>query len=160
MNNSTAMKIVRLASCAMVLGALLAGPVAGATASDASIKSVIKSYDSRLLVAEGHTVTAIGEYRQSGNPSGVKAALTKSIALLRSLRSAIAPQSASSPRVKAGKAKVEKGLGAVILAYQHLKKAFGEKKASPQNAKAEAKKALSAIRKGRKELREGARLLR
>ena len=52
----------RAAVCMAVLGGALAGPVAGASASDASIKSVIKSYDSKILVAEGHVVTALGEY--------------------------------------------------------------------------------------------------
>ncbi len=144
----------------MVVGAFLAGSVAGASASDASIKSVIKSYNARMIVAEGHAVTAIGEYKQSANPSGVEAALTNSIGLLGSLRSAIATQSAPSPRVKAGKAKVEHGLSAMIHAYQHLEKAFGEKQASPQKARAEVKQGLRVAKKGRKELREGARLLR
>lgn len=149
--------IVCLAACA-ALGALM-GPVAGASASDASIKTVIKSYNAKILVSEGHVVTAIGEYKKSGNPHGVQAALSKAIAVLRSLKSAIADQPASSTKVRAGKAKVEQGLHTVILAYEHLQKAFGEKHTSPTNAKAQAKTALSAIRKGRLELHEGAKLL-
>jgi hypothetical protein len=159
MKNSM-VKTVRAVACLAVVGGVLVGPVGGASASDVSIKSVIKSYEPKILVSEGQVVTAIGEFKTSGNPSGVKAALTKAIVVLRSLKSAIATQSASAPKVKAGKAKLEKGLRSVILAYQHLKKAFGEKQASPQSAKAEAKKGLSAVRKGRKELREGAKLLR
>jgi hypothetical protein len=160
MKNSVMVRIVRVAACVAVVGGVLVGPIGGASASDASIKSAIKSYESKILVSEGRVVTAIGEFKKSGNPGGVKAALTKAIVVLRSLKSAIATQSASSPKVKEGKAKIEKGLRSVILAYQHLKKAFGEKQASPQSAKAEAKKGLSAVRKGRKELREGAKLLR
>jgi hypothetical protein len=160
MKNSMMVGIVRAVACVAVVGGLLVGPVGAASASDASIKSVIKSYESKILVSEGHVVTAIGEYKTSGDPTGVQTAIAQAANVLGSLKSAIASQSASSPKIKEGKAKFEKGLRDVILAYQHLKKAFGAKKASPQIAKAEAKKALSAIKKGNKELRAGAKLLR
>jgi hypothetical protein len=159
MSFSRSVRAGRVALGAMALGAMLAGPVSGASASDASIKAAIKSYNSKILVAEGHLVTAIGEYKKSGSPSGVQSALQKSIAVLESLKSKIAAQSASSQRVKLGKSKFEKGLQSVILAYQRLKKAFGEKKVSPRAAKAEAVKAVSAVKSGRTELREGAKLL-
>jgi hypothetical protein len=149
----------RMALYAAVLGGVLIGPVSGAAASDASIKAVIKSYDSKILTAEGHVLTALGAYKKSGNPSGAQAAIQKSIAVLSSLKSKIASQPASSNRVKLGKAKFEQGLQAVVVAYGHLKTALGEKKVSPQAAKAEAKKALLAVKAGSKELREGAKLL-
>jgi hypothetical protein len=160
MRSSKAVTAGRVALCAVALGGMLAGQVSAASASDASIKAVIKSYDSQILVTEGHLVTAIGEYKKSGNPSGVQTALQKSIKVLASLKSKIAAQSASSQRVKLGKAKFEKGLQSVIVAYGHLKKAFGEKKVSPQAAKAEAKKAVSAIKSGSIQLKEGAKLLK
>jgi hypothetical protein len=156
MNRSRSM---RIAICAAVVGGALAGPVAGASASDASIKAVIKSYNSKILVAEGHALTALGEYKSTGNPANVQSALTQSIDVLSSLKSKIAGQSASSSKVKEGKAKFEKGLAAVIVAYRRLKTAIGEKKSSPEAAKTEAKKAVSAVKVARKELLEGAKLL-
>lgn len=149
----------RIALFAVVLGGALAVPVGGAYASDASIKAAIKSYDSKLLVADGHLETAIGEYKKSGNPGEVQAALQKSIAVYSSLEAKIAAQPASTQRVKLGKVKFDKGLQSIVLAYQRLKKAFGEKKVSSAAAKAEAKKALSAVRTARTQLREGAKLL-
>jgi hypothetical protein len=149
----------RLALCAIVLGGVLAGPVAGASASDASIKAVIKSFNSKILVAEGHVVSAIGEFKKSGDPSKAQNAIAESIAVLGALKSKIASQSASSPKVKLGKVKFDKGLQSVIVAYRHLKAAFGEKKVSPKIAKAEAKKAVLEVNKGRIQLREGAKLL-
>jgi hypothetical protein len=146
-------------AAAAVLG-VLAGPVAGASASDASIKSVIKSYDSKILVAEGHVVSALGEYKTTGDPTKVDAAITKSVAVLRSLKTAIGTQSASSTKVKEGKIKVEKGLKGVIVAYLHLKTAFGEKSASPAAAKEQASKALKSLKEANSELKEGAKLLR
>jgi predicted acyltransferase len=151
---------VLLACSAVLLGGGLLGPVASAGASDASIKSVIKSYSSRILVAEGHVVSALGEYKKSGDPSGVTSAITASVSVLRSLKSAIRTQIASSPKVKQGKAKFEKGLQKVIVGYQHLKTAFGEKKARPQAAKQQAAIALNSLKRAKKELNEGAKLLR
>jgi hypothetical protein len=142
-----------------VLG-VLAGPVAGASASDASIKSVIKSYDSKILVAEGHVVSALGEYKTTGDPTKVDAAIAKSVTVLRALKSAIGTQSASSTKVKEGKIKFEKGLKGVIVAYEHLKTAFGEKSVSPAAAKEQASKALKSLKEAGSELKEGAKLLR
>jgi hypothetical protein len=62
--------------------------------------------------------------------------------------------------VKAGKAKLIKGLRSVVLAYQRLKKAIGEKASSPAAAKKEALKAEKAVKKGAKELEEAFKLLR
>jgi hypothetical protein len=149
----------RIALFTITLGCALSGPVAAASASDASIKAVIKSYDSKILIAEGHLVTTIGEYKRSGNPAGVQKAIRTESSVLLSLRSKIASQSASSPRVKLGKAKFVKGLQKVVAAYRQLGKAFGEKKVSSIAAKAEAKKAVSIIKSARVELHEGAKLL-
>ena len=156
----TNLKVMRVAACAATLCAVLMGPVAGASASSASIKAAIRSYNSKILVAEGHVVTALGEYKTSKNPAGVQTALGASISVIRSLKDKIALQSAGRPRVKRAKAKIEKGLQAVIASYQGLDNAFGEKSVNPEEAKAEATKALAAVKKGRKELLEGAKLLR
>lgn len=154
-----ALGVGRIALFTIVLGCGLTGPTAMASASDASIKAVIKSYDSKILIAEGHLVTAIGEYKKSGTPAAVQKAIQKETGVLISLESKIESQSASSPRVKLGKAKFVKGLQKVVVAYRHLGKAFGEKKVSPQAAKTEAKKAVSTVKSARVELREGAKLL-
>jgi hypothetical protein len=153
-------RTARRATWAVVLGSALLGLPSGALASDASIKEAIKSYVPEILVSEGHVVSAIGEYKKTGNPSGVQAALTESISVLNALKSKIAAQAAVKPKVKAGKAKLVKGLRALVLAYQSLKKAIGEKAASPAAAKAEAQKAVKAVKKGAKELNEGIKLLR
>jgi hypothetical protein len=153
-------KKAKSAVCAVLLcSALTAGFAASASASDASIKTVLKSFNSKVLVAEGHVVTAIGEYKKSGNPTAVRSAIAKSIVVLDSLKAKVASQSASSGRVKAGKAKLVKGLASVVSAYKKLSIAFGEKKVSPAAAKAEAVKAVTAVKKGRTELREAVKLL-
>jgi hypothetical protein len=153
-------KLVRVTVCATLLCSALAIPVTSASASDSSIRAALKSYDAKLLVDEGHLVTAIGEYKTSGNPSGVQAALATTISTLRSLRSKIAAQSAVRAPVKAGKAKLRQGLQGIVTAYTRLNVAFGEHKVSPEAAKAEFANAGLAVDKARTELAEGVKLLR
>jgi hypothetical protein len=152
---------MRAAPAAMVilLGAL-AGQVAGASASKASIKAAVKSYDSRILVAEGHLVSAIGEYKASKNPAAVESALTSSIEVFQSLRKKISHQSAVRPKVKAGKAKLIKGLATVAVAYERLKTAYADRQTSPAAAQAAVESSLVAVKAGRRELSEGIKLLR
>jgi hypothetical protein len=150
----------RVLACLMVLCSVVAIPVSAASASDASIKAAIRSYNPRLLVDEGHFVTAIGEYKTSHNPSGVQAALAASIATIDSLKSKIAAQPAIRHRVKAGKAKLQVGLQGIIVAYERLKTAFGEHNVSPEAAKNEVANAGIAVDKARTELAEGMKLLR
>lgn len=140
--------------------AVLGGFASSASASDASIKKVIKTYNPKILVAEGHVISAIGEFRKNSNAGPVESALTASINVFKSLKSKIAGQPAVSPNVKKGKLKLLKGLTAVISAYQHLKVAFAIKAVSQAAATEQALKAETAVHKGRKELHEGLQLLK
>jgi len=160
MKSSLMLRLAGPIACVAVLGGVLGGPLGAASASDASIQAVMKSYEPKILVAEGQVVTALGEYKTSHAPAGVEAAIVNSSEILRSLKAAIAAQPAVSARVKRGKAKVETGLGSVILGYRQLGISFGELTTLPVHAKAEAKKALATVKKGAKELNEGAKLLR
>lgn len=144
---------------AVVIG-VLAVPVAGASASDASIRSLIKAWSPKILVSEGKVVSAIGEYKKTRNPAPVATAIDNSIGVLRTLRTKIEHQSAISTRVKKGKFKLETGLHEVIVAYEKLKLAFKEKAASPAAANANAEKADVAVKKGKQDLREGLLLLK
>jgi len=160
MNSSPMFRLAGPIACLAVLGGVLGGPLGAASASDASIKAVMKSYEAKILVAEGQVVTAVGEYKTTAVPTGVEAAIANSSEIFRSLKAAIAAQPAVSARVKRGKAKIETGLGSIILGYRQLSVSFAELKTRPVHAKAEAKKALTTVKKGTNELTEGAKLLR
>jgi hypothetical protein len=151
-------KAAIVALCLATVGA--GGQASTASASDASIKRAIKTYDPKILVAEGRALSAIAQYKKTGQPAGVEAALSKSIAVFRSLKAKISAQSAIAPKVKQGKLKLIKGLQAVIGAYQHLKTAFAIKTTNAAAAKEQAEKAAAAVRKGQAELREGLQLLK
>jgi hypothetical protein len=152
-------RAVRMVVCAATLGAVTMGPVSGASASSASIRAAIKSYSGKVDVAEGHVVSALGEYKTSKEPAGVQAALKEAVTVLAALKAKVAVQSTGRPRVKKAKTKIEQGLQGVIVAYKGLEVAFGEKATSPEAASAEAKKAEAAVKKGIAELREGVKLL-
>jgi|CZKG01.1.fsa_nt_gi hypothetical protein len=153
-----ARRLVAACGLAVLLGAL-AGPVTGAMASKASIKEAFRSYSSKIAVAEGHTLTAVGEYKTTKNAAPVEEAITNSIAVIGGLRSKVAHQSAKTPKVKAAKAKFVKGLKAIIVSYEKLKAAFADKASNPEAAQAEATKALAALKSGRKLLGEAVKLL-
>lgn len=112
------MRLARVVVCAAVMCGVLLVPITGASASDASIKHLTKTYNPKILVAEGHLVTAIGEYKTSGNPAPVITDLDASIGVLHSLKTNIAAQTAVSKRVKEGKTKLINGLHAVIIASE------------------------------------------
>ncbi len=153
-------RLARVFACLAAVSVILAVPVSGASASDASIKTLFKSYNSKILVAEGHLATAIGEYKTSHNATPVEEALSASTVVVHSLEVKIARQTAGAQRVKEGKAKIVKGLKAVIVAYGQLKAAFEAKTASsPEAAVEDAQKAELAVKKGRKELLEGVKLI-
>jgi hypothetical protein len=149
----------RMQVCVVVLTAAMLVTAASAPASAGSIKSLVKSYDGKIITSEGKLLTAIGDYKSTQNSAPVVSALNNAIGVLRSLKSRIAKQSATAARVKRGKDDLEKGLQAVIVAYSHLKRAFSEKAASPSAAKEDAEKADIAVEKGRADLTEGLKLL-
>jgi hypothetical protein len=135
------------------------GPVASALGSAKSIKAAIVSYNARVDTAEGAVLTALGEYEKSKEPAALQAAIENSKNVLGALEVAVSHQSAGTNRVKRAKARIVKGLQALVVGYGELSVAYGEKAASTEAAVAEATKALAAVKVGRKELLEGVKLL-
>jgi hypothetical protein len=146
----------------LVLAALaivVAGPIASASASKASIHAVIAKAGPKILEVEGHVLTAEGEYNTTHDPAPVEAAIDKSVAVLSALRQRVAAQSAAAPRVKAGKRNVVAGLEGIIVGYGHLKTAFADKATNPEAATTEAKAAVTAVGAGKKRLQQGIKQL-
>jgi hypothetical protein len=156
MNRRTQLRVL---VCVLGLAVAVLVPIASAPASAGSIKSLVTSYNGKITTSEDKLLTAIGDYKSTQNPAPVVTALDSAIGVLRSLKSKIAKQSATAARVKKGKTDLERGLQAVIVAYEHLKSAFSEKAASPSGAQEDAEKADTAVKKGRTDLTEGLKLL-
>ena len=141
-----------------VIGCALVLP-ATASASRASIRTVIAKASPGILKVEGHVLAAEGEYATTKDPTAVEAAIDKSVAALGTLRRKVASQPASTPKVKSAKSKVVKGLEAIIVGYGHLKTAFADKASDPTASKTEAAGALADVKVGKKELKAGIALL-
>lgn len=155
-------RAARVIPCVAMLCGVLIGPTSVATANKASIRAAITSYSSKVDVAEGRVLTAVGEYKESKDPkdpAGVQAAIANSVAVITALKAKVALQSAVAPRVRKAKRKVESGLQAIIVGYKELSVAYGENATSPEAAAAEATKAEVAVKQGRKQLTEGVKLL-
>jgi hypothetical protein len=150
---------LRVAACVAVLAVAPLVAAADAPASAGSIKSLVASYNGKIIASEDRLLTAIGEYKRTQDAAPVLGALDEAIGVLRSLKSKIAKQSATATRVKKGKADLEKGLQAVVAAYEHLKSAFSEKTGSPSAANEDTQRADMAVKTGRAELMAGLKLL-
>jgi hypothetical protein len=155
----TRTKMLRAVLLLAVSAVVLTGPVSGASASKASIKAALKSYSGKVDEAEGGVLTALGAYKTSKEPAPVETALGKSVTVLKALKAKIAKQSAPSIKVKTAKTKLLKGVGAVIVAYEHLGTAFSDHATNKSAAESEAKTALLKVKAGQKELKEAAKLL-
>ena len=155
----TRTKMLRAVLLLAVSAPVLTGPVSGASASKASIKAALKSYSGKVDEAEGGVLTALGAYKSSKEPAPVETALGKSVTVLKALKAKIAEQSAPSIKVKTAKTKLLKGIGAVIVAYEHLGTAFSDHATNKSAAESEAKTALLKVKAGQKELKEAAKLL-
>jgi hypothetical protein len=147
-------------ACVAVLTVASLLAVANAPASAGSIKSLVTSYNGKIVASEGKLLAAIGEYKSTQDAAPVLRALDNAIGVLRALRSKIAKQSATAARVKKGRTDLEKGLQAVIAAYEHLKSAFSEKSGSPSASNEDTQKADMAVKTGRAELMQGLKLLK
>lgn len=152
-------RVGRMVVFAVALCCMTMVPAAAASASAKSIELAIASYGTKIDAAEQGVSTAVKEYETSKDPVGVEAAIGHSAAVLGSLRSKVAHQSAGATRVKRAKAKILQGLERVIVGYGMLSKAYEEKASSPEAASVEADHALPLVKAGKKELDAGVNLL-
>jgi hypothetical protein len=151
--------IAAAATTAVVAAGGLAGPVTSAGASNASIKAVITSYNGVITSDEGRVLTAIGTAESTGNAAPLHVALVAEERDLHALRSKVAAQRASSARGRAGKAKFLAGIGSIVKAYRKLDKGVSELKANPAAGRADIKRSLAIVKKGRAQLNAAVKLL-
>ena len=137
----------------------LVGPLGSVQASTSSLRAVINTAGPTITFDEGRVLTSLGTYESTGNPAPVRLAIAAEIKDLNALKFAVAAQSSSTLRVKKGKAEFLKGIRSIVSAYGKLSKAFGEATIKPQAAKAEAKKAVVIVHKGRRQLKAAIKLL-
>jgi poly-gamma-glutamate capsule biosynthesis protein CapA/YwtB (metallophosphatase superfamily) len=156
----TRIRTLRSVSLLLAVSAVvLAGPVTGASASKASIKTALNKGFPLVRSTERAAVEAISAYKTTHEPAAVDAALAKAITALKAVKSKVAAQPAGRPAVKLAKSKLLKGISAIVLAYEHLGTAFEEKGTDPSAAEAEASTAVTKIKAGNKQVKEAVKLL-
>jgi hypothetical protein len=144
---------------AIAAGAVLAGPVAGAQASDSSIRSTIDAYNARIARDEARIVSTANTYDHTRQPAPLVNALNHEVSDLHALRAKLARDSGSTPRGRRGRADVVKGLGFIAAGYTALArdvKAAGANKPVPSS---QVNAARAADRRGHNLVVAGLKLL-
>ncbi len=141
----------------VALCAILVGPIAGAQASDNTIRSTLNTYAPKIVKDENAVRNGLNQY-----PHGKSKPLTKALAHevgdLHSLKSKLAHESASSSAGAKGKSDIVKGLGLIAKAYSTLRTDVLAVHGGPV-PKAQVTAAVNTDKKGRSKLLAGLHLL-
>lgn len=143
---------------AVGLCAVLAGPLASAQASNATIRATISSYSSRIARDEAGVLRGVAAFKKHHAPVLVRA-LRHEVGDLNSLRGKLTRESASSARGRRGKSDVVAGLGLIASAYGALARDVAAASKSMGVSQAKVRAAVAADNRGRAKLRAGLKLL-
>jgi hypothetical protein len=139
--------------------AILAGPVAGAQASDSTIRGTIDAYNGRIANDEARILETAATYDKTRDATPLINALHHEVRDLRALRGKLARESGSSARGRRGRADVVKGLGLIATGYSALAKDVSAASASKPVTNGELEAARAADRKGHNLVITGLKLL-
>lgn len=141
----------------VALCAILGGPIAGAQASDNSIRATLNNFAPKIVKDETAVRTGLTEYPQGKSKPLIKA-LGHEVGDLHTLKSQLAHESASSSAGATGKTDIVKGLSLIASAYSTLRKDVIAVHGGPvPTAKVTA--AVKTDKKGRTKLLAGLHLL-
>jgi hypothetical protein len=151
----------------VALCAILGAPIAGAQASDNSIRATLNHYgpiicarvnaSGRCTKGEEAAVTS-GLDGYPGSHKRLVRALGHEIGTLQALKRKLISESASSARGAKGKTDIVKGLGLIAKAYSGLRKDVLAVNGGPV-PKAQVNAAVNTDEKGRSKLQAGLHLL-
>jgi hypothetical protein len=146
-----------LLSSGVAIAALLAGPIAGAQASDSTIIATLNQWGPRIVNDENAVAKGLTSYTHHRVKPLVKA-LHREVADLQTLRHQLRGESASSAKGRKAKGDIVKGLGLIAKAYGTLSK---DVKASRGNGvpAAQVQAAIKTDKTGRADLQRGIKLL-
>ena len=140
----------------VALCALLAGPIAGAQASDNTIRCTLNTYDPKIVKDETAVRNGLNHYPHGSKP--LTKALAHEVGDLHALKSKLAHESASSSAGAKGKTDIVKGLGLIAKAYSTLRTDVLAVHGGPV-PKAQVTAAVNTDKKGRTKLLAGLHLL-
>lgn len=145
-------------SAAVGVCAVLAGPLASAHASNATIRATISNYSPRLGQDEARVARAVTTYKKH-HSSALVGALRHEVTDLRALRTKLIREPASTARGRTGKTDVTQGLGLIASAYAALARDLAAASRSRPVSRAKVLGVVATDRKGRAKLRAGLKLL-
>jgi hypothetical protein len=143
---------------AVIACACLAGPVAGAQASNTTIVNTLNSYGPKLDHDEAAVLNGLADY-QDGRAAPLIKALRHEVADIHALRGALSPESTSSTAGATGKQDVLTGLKRIAKAYGALASDVQKASHGTPVPKAKVQAAITTDKKGRRELKAGLKLL-
>jgi hypothetical protein len=150
-----------IAGTASVLAcAAVAGPVAAASASDATLRSVIKTAVPKIEKSQAKLINGLAAYQTTHNPTALIKAIKGQNTTLKALESKLSGQSASSSNGTKGKADIVTGLRLVIGSNTTLAKELQQSANHAPVSKAKLKAATTADEKGNRDLNAGTKLLK
>jgi hypothetical protein len=139
--------------------AAVAGPVAAASASDASIRSAIKSSVPKIQKSQAKLINSFTAYEKTHNPAAPLTALKGQNKTLTALEIKLSGQSASSTNGTRGKNDIVKGLRLIVGSNNTLATELQKSANHTPVSKAKIKAATAADTKGNKDLVAGTKLL-
>jgi hypothetical protein len=136
------------------------GPVAAAQASDASIRSTIKTAVPKLEKAQAKVINALAAYQRTHSPTALIKAIGTQNKALGSLETKLSGESSSSARGAQGKTDIVTGLRLIIGSNHTLAKELQKSAEHAPVSKAKVKAATAADVKGNRDLNAGSKLLK
>ncbi len=143
---------------ALAVCAVLAGPIAGAQASNSTLRTTVASYNARIYKDETAVANGLAAYR-GHNATPLVRALRHEVSDLRRLKGKLSGEAASTAKGATAKGKMVQGLGLIANAYAALATDVKRSSAANPVPRAKVMAAIKTDKKGRAELKSGLTLL-
>ncbi len=142
----------------VALCAILGGPIAGAQASDNTLRSTLNNFAPKIVKDENAVSNGLKGYPK-GKVRPLTRALKHEVGDLHALKSKLSHEKASSAAGRKAKSDIVKGLGLIASAYGTLRKDVLAANGGPVPS-AQVNAAVSTDKKGRKKYLAGLKLLK
>lgn len=147
-------------TAALLTCAAVAGPVAAAHASDATIRSTIKTAVPKIEKSQAQLINGLAAYQKTHNPTALIKAINAQTKTLKALETKLTAQSTSSTAGTKGKSDIVKGLRLIVGSNTTLAKELQLSAHHAPVSKAKLKAATAADEKGNRDLNAGSKLLK
>ncbi len=147
-------------TAALLTCAAVAGPVAAAQASDATIRSTLKTAVPKIEKSQAKLINGLAAYQRTHNPTVLIKAINAQSKTLRALETKVSGQPASSAAGTKGKSDIVKGLRLIVGSNTTLAKELQLSAHHAPVSKAKLKAATTADEKGNRDLNAGTKLLK